>query len=111
MSSSQEVPPAAGAHATGEMTGTLDTSTKVLTYNITYSGLTGPATAAMIHGPAGATANAPVMYGFKNPASPIKGEVTLSDVTVQAIMSGNAYINVHTDANPSGELRGQIQKQ
>lgn len=30
------------------------------------------------------------------------------DALVEALRSGNAYVNVHTDANPGGEVRGQI---
>ena len=111
MSPSQEVPPPKDAHGTGHMTGTLNTDTKVLDYDITYSGLTGPATMAHIHGPAGAGANAPIMFPFPNPASPIKGQATLNDATVKAIMDGQAYVNVHTQENKAGELRGQIMKQ
>lgn len=29
---------------------------------------------------------------------------------VQAMRTGNAYVNVHTAANPAGEIRGQIDK-
>jgi hypothetical protein len=111
MSPSSEVPPVTGAQGKGTMTGTLNTQTKVLDYDITYSGLSGPATMAHIHGPAATGANAPVMYPFPNPASPIKGQATLNDATVSAIMDGKAYVNVHTAANKAGELRGQIQKQ
>jgi CHRD domain len=110
LSSSQEVPPNTGAGA-GKMTGTLDTATKTLTYNITYTGLSGPATAAHIHGPAAVGVNAAVMLPFKTPASPITGTATVTDAVAQAILSGNAYVNVHTGANPGGEIRGQITKQ
>lgn len=35
------------------------------------------------------------------------GGATLSDL-IDAIEAGNAYVNVHTSANPTGEVRGQI---
>jgi hypothetical protein len=35
------------------------------------------------------------------------GWETLDDVET-AILRGNAYVNVHTQANPPGEIRGQI---
>jgi len=35
------------------------------------------------------------------------GWVTLADV-IAAIRSGDAYVNVHTTANPGGEIRGQL---
>lgn len=110
LSASQEVPPKTTS-GSGTMTGTLDTTTKTLTYNITYSGLSGPATMAHIHGPAAAGANAPVLFPFPSPASPISGTAQVNDATIQAITSGKAYVNVHTGANPGGELRGQITAQ
>ena len=33
------------------------------------------------------------------------------DSLVSAIRAGNAYVNVHTTANPGGEIRGQITPQ
>ncbi|WP_083861940.1 CHRD domain-containing protein [Halogeometricum pallidum] len=35
------------------------------------------------------------------------GWETLADV-VEAVRSGNAYVNVHTSAHPAGEIRGQV---
>ena len=34
--------------------------------------------------------------------------MTIADLVAQ-IEAGNAYVNVHTDANPGGEIRGQLQ--
>jgi hypothetical protein len=48
---STEVPPNSTA-GTGTVTASYDTATKQLTWDGTYSGLTGPATAAHFHGPA-----------------------------------------------------------
>ena len=36
------------------------------------------------------------------------GEVDLDQATADLLLSGGHYVNVHTPANPSGELRGQI---
>ncbi len=41
-----------------------------------------------------------------NLVGPLAGH-PLSDL-VSAIMAGNAYVNVHTTANPAGHIRGQI---
>ena len=37
-----------------------------------------------------------------------RGTVTVEPSVVEAIRSGNAYVNVHTKADPRGELRGQL---
>ena len=104
---SSEVPPndAAGK---GELTATLDTATKVFTYKATYTGLTGPATAAHFHGPALAGANAPPVVPVAKPASPIAGTATLTDEQIADLQAGKWYFNVHTAAHPPGEIRGQV---
>jgi hypothetical protein len=109
MSGAQEVPPKT-TDGKGEAEATLDTATKVLTYTVTYSGLSGPATMGHIHGPAAAGANAGVAIPFANPASPIKGTATLTDAQMADLMAGKMYANVHTAANPGGEIRGQLTK-
>ncbi len=110
MSPESEVP-AKATGGKGSFTGALDTGTKVLSYTIDYSGLTGPATAAHLHGPAPAGVNAGVLVPFSPPlASPIHGQVTLTDDQVADMMNGMTYANLHTAANPGGELRGQVSK-
>src|SRR5271169_4163650 len=56
---STEVPPNQTT-GSGTITATYDTSTKQLTWNGSYSGLTGTATAAHFHGPAEPSKNAGV---------------------------------------------------
>ena len=104
-----EVPPKTTA-GTGEAMATLDTATKVLTYTVTYSGLSGAATMGHFHGPAAAGANAGVVVPFASPASPIKGTATLTDAQIADLEAGKWYANVHTAANPAGEIRGQMIK-
>lgn len=40
-------------------------------------------------------------------ARPLQGINTIDDM-IQAMVAGNAYANVHTTANPGGEIRGQL---
>lgn len=108
LAGSNEVPsvPTSGS-GTAEVS--FDKQSKVLSWTITYSGLTGPATAAHFHGPAMVSENAGVAVPLTgNLASPITGSATLTDVQAADLMAGKWYFNVHTAANPGGEIRGQV---
>jgi hypothetical protein len=108
ISGAEEVPPNDSA-GTGNVEATFDTESKLFTWNITYEGLTGPATAAHFHGPAAAGANAgPVVPIEGDLASPIEGEATLDDAQAADLQAGMWYFNIHTEQYPDGELRGQM---
>src|SRR5277367_2450908 len=101
--------PGIASSGKGMATASLDTTTKTLTWNVDYSGLSGPATAAHIHGPADPGANAGIVVPFSgNLASPIKGSATLTDAQIAQLEAGKWYINIHTEANKGGEIRGQL---
>jgi hypothetical protein len=102
-----EVPPNTTS-GMGTLSATLDTATNQLSWTLTYSGLTGPASAAHFHGPAAAGANAGVVLPFANPVSPIEGKATLTAAQAADLTAGKWYANVHTAANPGGEIRGQV---
>jgi CHRD domain len=104
---SDEVPPN-DTKGTGRVTATLDTTSKVFHYTVTYSELTGPATMAHFHGPANAGENAPPVITMKTLPSPIKGMETLTDAQIADLRAGKWYFNVHTAGHPSGEIRGQV---
>lgn len=107
LSGAQEVP-AATTSGTGSVTATFDKSTSKLSYEVTYSGLTGPATAGHFHGPAAAGQNAGVVVPFASAASPIKGETTLTAAQAADLLAGRWYANIHTARYPGGEIRGQL---
>ena len=109
LTSASEVPPNTSA-GKGTADVTYDTASKMLTWKVTYSGLTGPATMAHFHGPAAAGANAPVVVPFKDAASGAEGSATLTDAQAADLMAGKMYVNVHTEANKGGEIRGQVVK-
>jgi hypothetical protein len=105
-----EVPPNASA-GTGTADIDYDAATKKLSWKLTYSGLTGPATAAHFHGPAEPAKNAGVAVAIPNATtSPTEGSATLTDAQAADLMAGRYYVNVHTAANPGGEIRGQVTK-
>ncbi|RUW59448.1 CHRD domain-containing protein [Mesorhizobium sp. M7A.F.Ca.US.008.03.1.1] len=106
---SQQSPPVT-TKGKGTATLTFDTTKKKLSWNVKYSGLSGPATAAHIHGPAAMGENAGPVIPFKKLKSPIKGSETLTDAQAADLEAGKYYVNVHTAANKDGEIRGQIEK-
>ena len=108
---SDETPPNTTA-GTGKVDATLDTSTKAFSYTATYSGLTGPAVAAHFHKGAAAASGPPVVPVPKSAlGSPMKGTATLTADQVKDLEAGGWYFNIHTAANPGGEIRGQVTKQ
>ena len=105
-----EVPPN-DSKGTGTVDATLDAAAKTLSWTITYSGLSGDATAAHFHGPADPGKNAPPVVPIKGKlASPIKGTSTLSDAQAAELQAGKWYFNVHSAKFPDGEIRGQLVK-
>jgi len=100
--------PANASSATGQAEFLYNTDTAQLTYTVVYDGLTGPATAGHIHGPAAPGSNAGIVVPFPVPASPISGTATLQPAEAEALLAAMLYVNIHTAANPAGEIRGQI---
>ena len=109
----QENPPVTtSAHGAGKFT--LNASGSRLTYDVTVSGLSGPITASHFHN-AAAGVNGPVVrnISFTNDASSgvwLSSDATqpLTPALVAELLAGNLYVNVHTAANPGGEIRGQV---
>ena len=110
LDSKSEVPPNTSA-GTGTADVDYDAASKKLTWKLTYSGLSGPATGAHFHGPAEAGKNAGVKVAIPNAtSSPAEGSAILTDEQAADLTAGKYYINVHTAANPGGEIRGQVTK-
>jgi hypothetical protein len=110
LDSKAEVPPNTSA-GTGTADVDYDAASKKLTWKLTYSGLSGPATGAHFHGPAEAGKNAGVKVAIPNAtSSPAEGSAILTDEQAADLTAGKYYINVHTAANPGGEIRGQVTK-
>ena len=106
-----EVPaPKAPAGAKGTFAGKYVENAKgaVLTWTLTFSGLSGAAAAAHIHmAKPGVAGNVlvPLCTPCKSGAA---GKATISKAVVKALEAGNAYVNVHTAKNAAGEVRGQV---
>ena len=99
----------------GSGLGTFFLQGDTLSFSISYVGLSGAATAAHIHGAASTAETAgvlidlaPFSVGAFAEAGTFSGSLTLNDEQLQIVSSGKAYVNIHTEDNPAGELRGQI---
>jgi hypothetical protein len=97
---------AAGVKGSGEVTAMLDG--KTFTYSATYKDLTGPAVAAHFHKAATPGGNGPPVLPATVSPSPIKGKATLTDAQIADLNAGTWYFNIHTAANPGGEIRGTV---
>lgn len=114
----------AGENSTATGTATFSIVGPSILYRIDVQGIT-DVTASHIHGPAPAGANAGVIAGLCNAGSApacktgtVDGVLVTGTATYVNGMSfdslavlmrnGMAYVNVHTQANPGGEIRGQI---
>lgn len=117
LTGAQEVPAVATA-ATGQGTVAISANGSTITYVVSYSGLSGTANAAHIHTGAAGVAGGVILPLAVGP-SPMTGTLTAADFTasgsvttfaqaVAAIQAGTTYFNIHTTANPGGEIRGQI---
>ena len=106
--SANEVPPVVTSGG-GSVDAAFNKNTMQLRWKVNYSGLTGNATAGHFHGPAAVGVNAGVALGWTNPiTSGMEGSATLTAAQAADLMAGRWYANIHTAANPGGELRGQM---
>lgn len=111
LSGAQEVPPNTSAgRGTAEVQ--LNANTNMLTWKVTYSGLSGPVTGGHIHGPAGPSANAGIVVPFTGNlnAQPVQGQAQITPQMVGDLAAGLWYVNIHTAQNPGGEIRGQLRR-
>ena len=99
--------PANNSAATGAFVGVYTSSTKQLSYTVTYQGMT--PTVAHIHiGAPGASGQ--VAIPFAQLTSPITGTVTLTADQADKLLNNGMYVNMHSTAFANGEVRGDIKK-
>ena len=113
LSGRDEVPPANSRAASGTARLEYDKSTRLVSWDVSFGGLTSTATAAHIHGPADPGGNAGVVLSLapRNMfpiVGPLQGSATLTDAQAADLMEGKWYVNIHTANNPNGEIRGQL---
>ena len=101
----QEVPPVKSAGAgTGTITIGAD---KTVSGSVKSTGIAG--TAAHIHEAAPGT-NGPVIIPLTKDGDTytVPAGAKLTDAQLASFQAGKLYVNVHTAANPGGEIRGQL---
>ena len=115
MDSVQEIPAPVGSvpgHGLGVFV--LNSNATQLYYNITVDGLSGPLTAGHFHDAAAGVAGGVVktLNFVNNHAvgvwSSTDATQPLTDSMLSELLDGRLYVNVHTTANPGGEIRGQV---
>jgi hypothetical protein len=72
-----------------------------------FTGLTGPPTAAHVH-VAATGVNGPIVFPLVIGAGTLSANYTPTPADLVNLRAGNWYVNVHTAANPGGEIRGQL---
>lgn len=108
MRAANEVP-ANASMGTGQVDAVFNKDTNLLRWKVSYMNLTGAATAGHFHGPAAVGANAGVVLPWQGPmANPLEGSATLTAPQAADLLAGRWYANIHTAANPGGEIRGQM---
>lgn len=124
LSGANEVPGVVNG-AGGTATISLNTATRVVTYRIDVYNMPSGTTAAHFHA-GGPGVSGPVVVNFTVAAGisndfAITGTATSADLVprtaqgvgswddfIQALTLGQIYVNVHSAANPGGEVRGQV---
>jgi hypothetical protein len=118
LSGGAELPSAVSTTATGTVTVTVSDKIEV---SGSFSGLTANATAAHIHGPAGADGIGDVYCNLLVPSA-TSGSIevgsgagscadkTVTDAEKQYFEDGKMYVNIHTSTNTAGEIRGNLAK-
>ena len=108
LNAGQEIPHPSGTQsgASGKFTATVNGST--IKWTLTFSHLTGAASAAHIHAGKKGVAG-PVLIALCGPCTAHEsGTGTITSAQVKKLQSGGTYVNVHTAKNAGGEIRGQV---
>lgn len=112
LNGSNEVP-ANASTATGFGRVVLNAAETQITASFYFSNLSANSTAGHIHGPAAAGTNGPVLFDMTPPTGVTSGSsvdkvFSVTPTQVADLKAGLWYFNVHSTANPGGEIRGQI---
>lgn len=108
--------PAVVTTGSGSFDATYNPASKQMTITVRWQNLSGNATLMHIHGPAARGTNIGVLQNFATlftatPAGSFTTSFVLNGTTQTEadLLAGKWYVNIHTAANPGGEIRGQIE--
>ena len=108
LSSGQEIPKQVVKNPAGHGLFKATLSGTTLRWKLTFSKLTGPATAAHIHMAAKGKAGNVLVPLCAPCTSGLTGTATATADLLSAFRKHLLYVNVHTTKNPAGEIRGQL---
>lgn len=113
LNGASEKPTSTTSAATGNFVGDLNTTTRVLSYTLTYTGpFSSSLTGGHLHRITNANGTGPIDVPFNSLTSPITGTTAaLPQTKVDSMLNGFYYANLHTTLYPAGEIRGDIKKQ
>lgn len=100
--------PAVTSAGSGTFEATVDKATRLMSYTITFAGIT-PSAGSLnrITQPDG-TGPYVVRFPLTLLRSPIQATYALSPPQLDSLLKGQWYVNFPTNANPGGEIRGDI---
>mmetsp|Transcript_127592 Transcript_127592/g.190188 ORF Transcript_127592/g.190188 Transcript_127592/m.190188 type:complete len:593 (-) Transcript_127592:76-1854(-) len=107
LSSSNTIPHASGTSAHGIVVGTYSTQNRELAFDIVHS-VQQPLTSGLEIRQGAAGIVGPLVYSFKNAQSPSFQTVQYTINEESDFFKDLHYINVLSNRNPTGEIRGQI---
>jgi CHRD domain len=111
LSGVEEVPPIE-TFGSGFAQMSYDPDTRILTWSITFRGLSSEASAIQLRGPAMPGENGPIDIRIaprgRPVRSPVNGSTKLTPLEAHEFFSATLYLNIATKRYPMGELRGQL---
>jgi hypothetical protein len=112
MTAANEVPASSNpSPATGNVTGTYNPTSKVLSYTIAFANLTSAATTAHFHYGDAKHANPTPIIPLTPPSATsgtISGTTTLTAPQADSLKAGHMYANIHTANYKAGEIRANV---
>jgi len=103
--------PPAPTRGSGVAEVTLDTESKLLTWKVTYAGLSGPVIGAHFKAPPEPGSAVDATMDFTPPlASPVVSSTRLNDIQIGDLRAGLWSVNLLTARNPHGEIGGALER-